>query len=167
MKIQGGVTSHFWDILFQLLTKTYHPRLENVCHLHCIVSEKSIKRTVGWKISIPTVMILTTVIVHCWHIKLGSLIYPASIGHFFPLRWAILCRKPLLEIQQNWMKQWARFPYFFFLAIWMCLCILSIWENWMPMNKCFTHNLHNSFIKIFQLHCFIWMRMIIFWPTEL
>ena len=75
------------------------------------------------------------------YVKLGSVIYPALIGHSFPSKMEIFCRKPLSKTCQNERKQQAKFPYVLLPSnndSWMCSCILSQWENGIPLNKVFT-----------------------------
>ena len=86
-------------------------------------------------------MALKTVLFYPQYVKLGSVIYPALIGHSFPSKMEIFCRKPLSKTFKNERKQQAKFPFVLLPSnndSWVCLCILSSWENGIPLNKLFT-----------------------------
>ena len=86
-------------------------------------------------------MVLKIVLFYPRYVKLGSVIYPALIGHSFPSKKVIFCRKPLLKTCKNEQKQQAKFPFVLLSSnndFWMCSCISSSWENGIPLNKLFT-----------------------------
>ena len=86
-------------------------------------------------------MMLKTALFYPRYVKFGSVIYLALIGHSFPSKWDIFCRKPLSKTCKNKRKQQAKFPFVLLPSkndSWMCSCILSSWENGIPLNKLFT-----------------------------
>ena len=86
-------------------------------------------------------MMLKPVLFHPRYVKLGSIIYPALIGHSFPSKLEIFCGMPLSKTCKNERKQEAKFPFVLLPSnndSWMCSCILSSWENGIPLNKLFT-----------------------------
>ena len=85
-------------------------------------------------------MMLKTVSFYSRYVKLES-VDPTLIGHSFPSKLEIFCRKPLSKTCKNERKQQAKFPFVLLLSnndSWMCSCILSSWENGLPLNKLFT-----------------------------
>ena len=86
-------------------------------------------------------MMFKTVLFYLRYVKLVSVIYPAFIGYSFPSKQEIFCKKPLSKICKNERKQQARFPIVLLPSnndSWMCSCILSSWENGIPLNNLFT-----------------------------
>ena len=86
-------------------------------------------------------MMLKTVLFYPRYVKLGSIIYPALIGHFFPSKKEIFCRKPLSKNCKNERKQQAKCSFVLLPSnndSWVCSCILSPWENGIPLYKLFT-----------------------------
>ena len=86
-------------------------------------------------------MTLKTAFFYPRYVKLGSVIYPALIGHSFPSKWEIFCRKPLSKSCKNERELQAKFPFVLLPSnndSWMCSCILSSWENGISLNKLFT-----------------------------
>ena len=86
-------------------------------------------------------MVLKTVLFYPRYVKLGSVIFPALIGHSFPSKKEIFWRKPLSKTCKNERKQQAKFPFVLLPSnndSLMCSCILSSWENGIPLNKLFT-----------------------------
>ena len=85
-------------------------------------------------------MMLKTVLFYPRYVKPDSVIYPALIGHSFPSKQEIFCRKPLPKTCKNERKQQAKFPRVLLPSnddSWMCSCIMSSWENGIPLNKLF------------------------------
>ena len=85
-------------------------------------------------------MILGTVLFYPLY-KLDSVIYPALISHSFPPKKKTFCRKPLSKTCKCERKQQAKFPFVLLPSnndFWVCSCILSSWENGIPLNKLFT-----------------------------
>ena len=84
---------------------------------------------------------LKTVLFYPRYVKFGSAIYPALIGHSFPSKLEIFCTKPLSKTCKNERKHKAKFPFVLLASSndsWICSCILSSWENGIPLNKLFT-----------------------------
>ena len=82
-------------------------------------------------------MMLKPVLFYRRYVKLGSVIHPALIGHSFPLKKEIFCRKPLSKTCKNERKQQAKFPFVLLPSnydSWMSTSILSSWENGIPLN---------------------------------
>ena len=85
-------------------------------------------------------IILKTVLFYSRYVQLGSVIYPALIGHSFPSIWEIFCRKPLSKTCKNEGKRRTTFLFVFLPSnndIHMHSCILSSWENGIPLTKLF------------------------------
>ena len=85
-------------------------------------------------------MIFKTVLFYPRYVKLCSVTYPALIAHSFPSKLEIFCRKPLSKTCKNKRKQQAKCPFVLLPSnndSWMCSCILSSWENGIPLNKLF------------------------------
>ena len=85
-------------------------------------------------------MILKIALFRSRYIQLRPVLYPTIIGPSFPSKCEIFCRKPILKTYKNERKQQAR--YLFVLLptkndIWMWSCILSSWENGIPLNDLF------------------------------
>ena len=86
-------------------------------------------------------MVLITVVFYPRYVKLGSVIYPALIGHSFLSKLEIFCRKPLSKTCKNERKQQAKFPFVLLPSnydSWIRSCSLSSWENGIPLNMLFT-----------------------------
>ena len=86
-------------------------------------------------------MMLKIVLFYLRCVKLGSVIYLALIGHSFPSKWEIFCRKPLSKTCKNERKQQAKFPFVLLPSnndSWMCSRIISSWENGIPLKMLFT-----------------------------
>ena len=84
---------------------------------------------------------LKTTLFYPRYVKLGPVIYPILIGHSFLSKWEIFCRKPLSKTCKNERKQQAKFSFVLLPSnndYWLCSCILSSWENGIPLNKLFT-----------------------------
>ena len=83
-------------------------------------------------------IMLKTALFYPRYVKLGSVIYPALISHSFPSKYEIFCRRTLSKTCKNERKQQANFPFVLLLGnndSLMCSCILSSWENGIPLNK--------------------------------
>ena len=86
-------------------------------------------------------MIFKTVLFYPRYVKLGSVIYPALICYSFLRNRRISAESPFRKHAKNERKQQAKFPFVLLLSnndSWMCSCILSSWENGIPLNKLFT-----------------------------
>ena len=86
-------------------------------------------------------MMFKTILFYPRYVKLGSVIYPALIGHSFLSKKEIFCRKPLSKTCKNERKQQTKFPFVLLPSkndSWMCSCISTSWENGIPLNKLFT-----------------------------
>ena len=86
-------------------------------------------------------MMLKNVLCYPRYVKLGSVTCRALIGHSFSSKKEIFCRKPLSKTCKNDRKQQAKFPLVLLprnYDSWICSCILSSWENGIPLNKLFT-----------------------------
>ena len=91
-------------------------------------------------------MMLKTALFYPRYVKLASVIYLALIGHSFSSKWEIFCSKPLSKTCKNERIKQAKFPFVLLPSnddSWMCSCvlcscILSSWENGIPLNELFT-----------------------------
>ena len=63
------------------------------------------------------VMTLKTISFHSRYVQLGSVIYPALVGHYFPSKWDIFSRKPFSKTCKNDENTKIDFPLFSFIAI--------------------------------------------------
>ena len=85
-------------------------------------------------------MMLKIALFYSRYVKLVSVIYLAFIGHSFPPKLEIFCRKPLPKTCKNERKTASKAPCVLLPSnndSWMCSCILSSWENGIPLNKLF------------------------------
>ena len=85
-------------------------------------------------------IILRAYFIYSRYVKLDSVIYLALIGHPFPWKQEVFCRKTLSKTSKNERKHQSRFPFVLLPSnynSWMCSCILSSWENGIPLNELF------------------------------
>ena len=118
-------------------------KVNQLCVLPYLIPGESIKTPGVWKILIPEYQ--SNEIENCLILSPICQIRSSNLSDFnrpfLPVEIGDFLQKAPSENLQNQRKQQAKFPFVLLPSnndSWMCSCILSSWENGIPLNELFT-----------------------------